>query len=59
MNILERVIEEMKEDLRFNDTTVIYEMLKSLYTPKTHEIFKQALPEEQHINYEEYDKNIE
>jgi anaerobic ribonucleoside-triphosphate reductase len=55
--IIDAVIRQIKEDLRYNETEALEEMLKLLYSKKTHEIFLNYLPEDIWENYENYDES--
>ena len=57
-NIIDAVVNQIKLDLNYNDTTAIEEMLKLLYSKKNHEIYKHYLPEELWAKYENYDHEI-
>lgn len=57
-NIIDAVVNQIKDDLHYNDTEALEEMLKLLYTKKNHEIFKNYLPEEIWDKYEDYDNEL-
>lgn len=54
--IIDYVIMQIKDDLHYNETDAIEEMLKLLYTKKTHEIFKAYLPEDIGDKFGEYEE---
>ena len=55
-NIIDAVVTQIKEDLRYSETDALEEMLKLLYNRRNHEVFKNYLPEEiwdKHPKYED------
>lgn len=55
-NIIDAVVRQIKEDLQYNETESLEEMLKLLYSKKTHETFKNYLPEEIWHHYQDYEE---
>jgi hypothetical protein len=55
MTIIDYVVNEIKNDLHYNETEALEEMLKLLYNKKTHEIFKNYLPEDLWEKFEDYE----
>jgi hypothetical protein len=53
--MIDRVIEQIKNDLYYNDTEALEEFLALLYNKKTHEYFKGYIPEEEWDNYTDYE----
>lgn len=58
INIIDAVVRQIKEDLHYNDTEALEEMLRLLYTKKNHEILKNYLPEDLWDQYEDYDDEL-
>lgn len=54
IDIIDAVVNQIKEDLKYSETAPLEELLRSLYNKKTHETFKQYLPESQHQEFEKY-----
>lgn len=54
--IIDAVVRQVKEDLYYNDTEALEEMLKLLYSKNNHEIMKNYLAEETWEDYKDYEE---
>ena len=54
--IIDAVVRQVKEDLHYNDTEALEEMLKLLYSKNNHEIMKNYFPEETWEDYKDYEE---
>lgn len=54
--IIDAVVRQVKEDLHYNDTEALEEMLKLLYSKNNHEIMKNYLAEETWEDYKDYEE---